>query len=241
MEYLDRIQNAKTLNELFEIWKGKETQGDINHAENIFIPDGIVNEECWNDPNKKRILFVLKEAYGDDWGIHTLATWLRDNHPEKRMWKRVAKWAFGIQNTTITTLQPYMDNIGEAHSESLDQIAVMNLKKSGGESTSDYDDIRKYAEYDKHELKKEFELIDPDIIICGSTFKTLGECVFGPNEFVVGDRNENWFYNVEVFGKTRLFIDYYHPANQWPDLMNYYGLISIYQQSLLRKQYVRHR
>ena len=30
-----------------------------------------------------------------------------------------------------------------------------------------------------------------------------------------------------------MFIDYYHPANRFPDLLNYYGLVNIYQQAII--------
>lgn len=46
-------------------------------------------------------------------------------------------------------------------------------------------------------------------------------------------RCDNWYYYLDVCGRKRLFIDYYHPGNRWPDLINYYGLLGIYQQALL--------
>ena len=45
-----------------------------------------------------------------------------------------------------------------------------------------------------------------------------------------------WNLELNVARKERLFIDYYHPANHWSDLMNYYGLMGIYQQALKEKQ-----
>ena len=46
------------------------------------------------------------------------------------------------------------------------------------------------------------------------------------------ERNENLFYHVSLNGHDVLVLDYWHPANQYPDIMNYYGLMGIYQQAL---------
>ena len=233
MGYSEDIQNAKTLDELFSIWKNKNPSDGINHAEDLFIADGIVNPEVWNSGKKKRILFVLKEAYGDDWGDYTLATWLADKHPEKRMWNRIARIVYGMENTSAQEICRYKPKLTSSeHAASLDQIAVMNLKKSKGKSQSNYDDIAHYALHDKDEIRREFEMIDADIVLCGSTFKTLCNNVFD-RELNKSEFCDNWYYNLELDGKKRLFIDFYHPANQWPDLINYYSVMGIYQQALI--------
>ena len=47
---------------------------------------------------------------------------------------------------------------------------------------------------------------------------------------------DNWFYYSDAIGKReRLFIDYYHPANRYPALLNYYGIVNIYQQALISR------
>ena len=40
---------------------------------------------------------------------------------------------------------------------------------------------------------------------------------------------------MEINNHSVIVIDYYHPANQFPDLLNYYGLMNIYQLALRRK------
>ncbi len=81
MDYIDRIHNCKNLDELFTEWKNTEPQGIINHRDNTFITDGIVDPESWGQEGNKRILFVLKEAYGD-WKDDTLTSWLHMHHPK---------------------------------------------------------------------------------------------------------------------------------------------------------------
>ncbi len=232
MDYFDRIQNCTTLDELFDEWRTKEPCGCINHGDNVFIPDGIVCPEVWGQKGKKKILFVLKEAYGQEWGGFTLASWLH-TYPKRRIWDRVSRVVYGIQNTDESKIQRYKSVLSEDEFRtSIDQIAVLNLKKSGGKSQSDSTEIAEYAAFDCNEIKKELELIDADIIICGYTFQILCENVF-QKTISVDEKCDNWYYHINLFGKDRLFIDYYHPAIHDSDLMFYYGIVGIYQQSLL--------
>ena len=77
--------------------------------------------------------------------------------------------------------------------------------------------------------KQELALRDPTILVCGYTASTLDTLFDRP---VRHDRNENLFYHVPLNGHDVLVLDYWHPANQFPDIMNYYGLMGIYQQAL---------
>lgn len=248
MGYCENIEGSVTLDELFAYWKekppgditytaGKEKiEKTVDHRKDYFIADGIVNEDIWNSGDRKRILFVLKEAYGTDWGTNTLATWLKNDHPTLAIWKRIAKWVYGIQNTNADSVKRYETSLSDSiHAESLEQMAVMNLKKSGGESQSNYSEIDAYADYDKIEIRKEFGLIDADIIICGSTFGCLLEKVFEQKRPLASHGEDNWYYYLNLDGKERLYIDMYHPANRWPDLMNYYTVTNIYQQALIER------
>ena len=101
-------------------------------------------------------------------------------------------------------------------------------------SESWYEEIAAYSAFDREEIRKEFDLIDADIIVCGSTFGVLLEKVFEHPALTEKKTSDNWYYfeDFDGSGKRRLYIDGYHPANRWPDLMNYYTVASIYQQAL---------
>lgn len=71
-----KIQNIKSLPDLFEEWEKSKWYDDSLYREKdkrdtkpIFVRDGIVNENEWNslgkdDNSEKKILFILKESYG---------------------------------------------------------------------------------------------------------------------------------------------------------------------------------
>ncbi|SKB93227.1 hypothetical protein SAMN06296386_109113 [Lachnospiraceae bacterium] len=251
MTYENLIRKSTDLDSLFELWEKKaqvterymvnniEHEVVINHADNKFIPDGIVNADLWHDSKHKKILYVLKEAYTDEnEKAFDLAKWLRDYHPNLRIWNRIARWTYGIQNTSANRVAKYIPDIDkkeEIRKQLFEQIAVLNLKKSGGKSQSVTEEIAAYARSDREEIVRELQLIDPDIVICGLTYWILDQVVFGNKPLGGASTCDNWYYYKNLDGKERLYIDYYHPANRWPDLLNYYAVINIYQQALLSK------
>lgn len=155
---------------------------------------------------------------------------LREEGPWSAIWNRVSEWSYGINNSSAVEIAPYQALSEKVANEYLRRVAVMNIKKSGGEHSSIYEEISAYASADSEEIIREIELIDPDIIICGSTFSDINNILGEPMK---KGSNENWFYySNAINGKTRLFIDFYHPANRYPKLLNYYGIVGIYQQAL---------
>lgn len=240
-EYISKIENCKSLKELFDIWEHKEPQTIIigkrkkreiviNHEENFFIYDGIVCENKWNDKDSKKILFMLKESYTTD-EEHDLMKWLRNGNGYIRMWKRITRWTCGLVNTTAEKVYDFDKaeaiKDGEGR-EMLKKIAVINLKKSNGKSSSDMAEVNAYASADKKEILKEIELIDPKIIVCGGTFDSLRLDVMYPHI----EKKEQQFYRIKIAGKDRLVLDYKHPSCWGTNKDKYYGLMAIYQQAL---------
>lgn len=246
MNYFEKVHNCKTEDELFAVWKTKEPfctsyiENDkevpltIDHSK-VFISDGVVNHDIWDDRScGKHILYVLKEAYGgdEDW---SLAASVRTQAPWSAIWNRIVEWTYGISNTTPEKAARYEpDKISlDKPNKWLNQIAVVNLKKSGGKSNSKYPEISAYADYDAVELVKQIEMIDPEIIVCGATFEDLNR--ISGNTCEKGSCDNWYYYSDAIGGKERLFIDYYHPANRYPSLLNYYGIVNIYQQAIIEK------
>lgn len=70
-----------------------------------------------------------------------------------------------------------------------------------------------------------------------SSRQDLGSALDIITERVTGKKvrktyNENLYYNMKLNGHNVLVLDYWHPANQYPEQMNYYGLAAIYQLAL---------
>lgn len=59
------------------------------------------------------------------------------------------------------------DNINKNH-DILKNISYMNINKRGGSNRTKASDLRKYAVNYKDYIKREIELIDPDLIVCCS-------------------------------------------------------------------------
>lgn len=221
--------------ELLKRWKAKPPKGRIDHQAGVFISDGISCPEQWF-AQEVRPLFLLKEAYGGkgDWDLRD--HFMKDEEMVGNItWRRITQWTRGIMGTTADEMPPFEKCEGPIRfgNEHLQKIAVVNVKKSGGKPRSDHDDLAEYAKYDRDEIAAQIRLIDPTVIICGYTCNYLS-IAMAPN--LKEERNSNLFYFLNLNGHETIVLDYWHPSNQYPDLMNYYGLMGAYQQALRRSR-----
>lgn len=249
-EYQQKVEACTDVRSLFSLWKNKPESGPIriqdehsvrqiriNHGANGFIADGIVDAPTWKE-QKRKILFVLKEAYHDKRAEYDLSASLKVEGPWGSVWNRCAEWISGICRADRgNPLPPYQAlSWGDANSL-LKSCAVLNLKKSDGNSSSCMGEIAEYAQYDHLEIKQQIKIINPDIVICGSVLYLLKEHVYGDallgNGQFRGERNDNWYYwTTALTGKPTLVIDFYHPANRYPAVLNYYALMGVYHQAV---------
>lgn len=235
---MDRAANYRTeIDTLFNAWKNKEAFGAIDHRGQVFIRDGVICPERWF-AQEIRPMFLLKEAYGgtSDWDLVSdhLLTDKRIRHTTN---KRVTKWTYGLLGTTTTNVPAYPvgDDLDYYGNACLQQCAVVNVRKSGGMANSDMDIINAYAEYDKEQLRREIELVDPTIIVCGYTISSLN-IIMGRQIKDYDHSSPDQCYPFDLNGHRVIAIDYYHPSNRYPEELNYYGLMGLYQQALKRLQ-----
>lgn len=229
-------QYESDIKSLFEEWKEKTSSGEIDHKNNVFISDGIVCPKQWFSQNV-RPLFLLKEAYHEEGNWDLISEHLlTDKKIGSGTWRRVSEWTYGLMATTENVLPPYpVDEIMNYYGNPyLRKMAVVNVKKSGGTSNSDMEVINKYAEYDKAQLRKEIELVDPTVIVCGYTISSLNIIMEEPVKDY-SHPNPNFYYTMRLNNHNVVVLDYYHPSNRYPAVMNYYGLMGIYQQALIQK------
>ncbi len=226
--------------DIFEEWESK-------YSDRCFVFDGIVDENEW-DKQETKICFLLKEAYTKDKTNHfkwSLSKWLsEDKKSVINTWNTVALWTYGILHTTKTAIPEFPDtkDFDKAKKHCLlKRISAINIKKVDGQETSNWYDLKDYAISDKLLLKKQIERIDPDIVVCGSTFDLLRiiygasynekkKCVDDNGEIKITNKGYTIITNSK--GKKTIIINYYHPANRYPSLLNYYAICGIYQQAL---------
>lgn len=224
------------LNMLMEKWKAThKNKGWVN-----FISDGAVNMESYASSTLK-ICYFLKEAYSkdndEDWD---LTRWL-DNGAMTRMWSNVAEWTYGIINTTTTNISHKPQLTNQEKTVLLKSVSVINVKKSNGNVQSDYGDLLNYANEDKEFLKRELDILKPDVIVCGNNSSLLrllyGATVQSKNRVSAEGLIDAEYMskNGYAFVGNQIIIDYYHPANQYPAMLNYYTICSLYQQALKMK------
>lgn len=207
----------KELDDLFDEWEKRH----LAKGHKRFIRDGIVNEDWWMQKQSvPKICFFLKEARTDQDAGYNLVKDLYAYEPWK-LWQRVAVWTQAIQ-LSFSGERPYdEDKIKMKSHEAVRQTAVVNVKKSNGLAESTEEDLWQYVKDDKDLLKKELEIVNPDIIVCGYTFGMLSEVL---GEELERDNTTDTMY---AFWKDKLVIDYYHPACHYPNRVNYYALMSI--------------
>lgn len=145
---------------LFERWRSTYTDEDI------FICDGIINEDKWCKTTD-RVLFLLKElnlAPGS-WSDSRPFQVQRDFRKtvEEAPWQEIGQWAYAILHRKQN---PSFKDAVTNYSQACRSIAIVNYKKTAGSNSSSASEIRKYAIQDKEFINEQISLINPSIIVC---------------------------------------------------------------------------
>ncbi len=186
----------KDINKLFSKWIECHANDDnfVNNSwdkieKDSFWYDGIIDYECYSKA-KIRILFIAKEAdakhsnHEEASKPHSCLDWYNNliypqNYSRKyedkvKMREKIARMAYYILNMSpeideekrrIPTQEEYLD--------ALKYVAIMNINKRGGSSSSKWKMLKSYVEDYGEKIKAEIEIIKPDIIICLGTRKLL--------------------------------------------------------------------
>jgi hypothetical protein len=158
------MEKNSALDELFKEWYEFYQSKGINIAE--FSRDGIIDEARF-EKAKKRILFILRET--NKFPGKDLRAFLREE-VRWQLWHTVGRWAYGVLNDfpDYSECDKY-----ESICEGVHQVAIMNLKKITGGGWSDLDVINETAHRDKEFIKKEVDIINPQVIVACGTWSHL--------------------------------------------------------------------
>jgi hypothetical protein len=209
--------------ELLNRWSAES-----RHVGKGFIRDGIIDPDRWAACPRK-VLLLLKEAYESEAEKkgYDLCKLIRDEWegPKHNIWWNASYWCLAAQSIEFPPPLPSDDKGYVDATKALLASSVVNVKKSDGRSFSDNVNLKEYTTNDKEYIKKQIKLIDPQIVICGNTWSFVEG--FWPSAKLVSDL----VYVVD----GRIFIDYWHPANQYPHKLNYYAFAFILQQAYRAK------
>lgn len=192
---------------LWQEWN--EHYDQIGGDKDKICRDGIVDEEEFGKDGAKKILFVMKDDHDNKAELKDLRETLKDG-PRNKMWQTAARWAAGILFDF-----PRFEKIDyKMMQNAVRQIAVISLKKTRGAAQSDMAVINAHAFQDRELLRKQIELIDPEIIIACGNFDILVWLL----ELAV--KPENLSQPVYYNGKVRV-IRFLHPAMRKSDEKSY--------------------
>lgn len=138
-------------NKLFNQWKQL-------HSFNAFISDGIVDCTQYAKPH---ILFVLRDMNCQT--EHNLCDDLANDGSGWKTWNNVGRWTKALLDGDEVYPR---DMSREKRVEQLRRIAVMNLKKEGGVSRADGNELLNAVKSQQDLIYEEICLCDPNIIIC---------------------------------------------------------------------------
>ncbi len=195
------MTKTEQLNSLFIEWKKR-----ISSYNGFFHEDGIINEPLFQNAPYK-ILFIAKEPNNPEKEGFDYREWWKEEIRYTFSY-RIAEWSFGILNDF-----PEYDEIWE-HEElpqkALQQIAFMNIKKSGGGGNSTLEIMMNFVtDINLAFLINEIEIIEPEIIILGISWLELRDRLFPKIEFIRSG------YGIEIgkFNNAKI-IDFYHPSSR---------------------------
>lgn len=210
-DYLNELNNGNrdvSLGLLKKIWQ--ENRPDYK----TFCDDGILIEDDW-DNSRTKILFLLKETFKD-------FSVIKGKHGPKgnsnTFWRKMQMWT-NITDKIYSGNEASHKDAKASKENPNKEIAYVNIKKNVTKDKQAYktnsadDDIKKYAVSDAKLLKKQIDLINPDVIICCGTYKYIKHILPLNIE------------NSHLYGK-KWVVDFKHLSNRNPYQKDNEDLIS---------------
>lgn len=213
---MSSVGEIECLDSLLESWESTFPTEKFH-----FNRDGIISSEHWSKANLK-ILFVLKETNGANQDVVKAIT--RALSSKNSGWwrgqvlRRVGRWAYGLMNYSGNV--PSFEDAKANGKEATWGVAYINMRKTAGRARTEQKSfdahVKEYAPY----IRRQIELIEPDIVVLGGTFKSVKTHIFPGMEHVckrIHRHNRivfiNAFHPAAVVNSTHIYhqvLDSYH-------------------------------
>ncbi len=175
------IKNITTLEELFTLWKKAQEAEDENSCKktfpkingmspdyetfkNSFCPDGYISSEM----KFNGILIICRES---NVSVNEKIGEFEDTFAMKDS-KEYMTVYYDFIKKVLKTLNE-LDASNNYTDKDAENCAYMNLNKRGGYGSTNHSRLANYAKLYEPFIKKEIELLSPQIVICGGTYGTV--------------------------------------------------------------------
>lgn len=184
--------------------------------EKAVLLDGIVNVELYYNAFPK-ILWILKEPYDKDnenessWHLSQMFDMSEKDLIERNIHKSKTWLPVMETNYCIVNDKRYEDVKGKVDISELFNVmkhtAVINVKKTPGNTTTPYSILKKTVKRDSQILLEQIHTYVPDIIIGGNTMYLFWEMLF--------NREKSQCISLEYWNRGKqIFIDAAHPSKR---------------------------
>lgn len=181
-----------------------------------FIYDGATDPAQWL-ASPWRIMCLLKEAHGGGrWnhaeGIKEGGGMLKVGGTAKQATHyRMLEWLYAIETTLnhkpVDIEYERMNDYTNAR-QTMMRSAWVNIKKADGEAQSNNNDLTQVVKRDAMFLRRQLDLLNPKIILCGNIYGIVQGELFPDGQPVVG--TASGFSSRQNNG--RIIMNWFHPA-----------------------------
>jgi len=221
----------RTEENLFSAWALEANR--IYGSQQQFVKDGVVEPERYFN-SKRKTLFLLKEVHekeGESKGWD-LCEEIRNGAPWSgwRNWDVLARWTHDILAGQATDWNTLTSEVDSKVSDWLRNIALVNVKKSGGGASTDPQELWDYSQKFQDPLRAQVSLYQPDLIVyCGTG--NIGWDLFKPNRGEEFRTSRNvWGHKFQIGDRPCVGVGFYHFGARYPHNFLHYGLVDAVQQ-----------
>jgi hypothetical protein len=194
------------LNQLFNEWELA-----VPEYNGKFVRDGIINEQFYETVSPK-ILFIMKEPNNPKQETWDFREWYREEIKYTFSY-RLAEWSYGLLNNFPEYDEVWKEN--RTH-DAIQQIAFMNIKKSGGGGNAEYNRMIEHVQMNFDNLHRQIAIISPDIIITGTSWDELRDELFPNIDWI----KSGYDILIGKHNKSKV-IDFYHPSSRTAPAASY--------------------